>query len=256
MPHQSGYLSVVSVLELEIGILLVGRRDRKQGAILRSWMDGHVLTSFSGRILVVDTAVAQRGASLRVPNPHSDRDALIASTALVRGMTVVTRNVSDFQATGVAVIKPLAVTFRRGSDSHSSAVCFAGRTGADSRTHSGGGEEVLQKKNVRFSKQKLRKSLPPSSKRGRLRATGDPADPAELSFVCVGTVGQPNGNFDFRYIRRICEQIGQVLKTKASRHVVVIRSKILAGHEAEDSNPHLGRICRCPANSKSCYYRL
>jgi toxin FitB len=100
------YLSVISVLELEIGTLLVERRDRKQGAILRSWIDGHVLPSFSGRILAIDTVVAQRCASLHVPNPRSDRDALIAATALVHGMTVVTRNVSDFQTTGVAVVNP------------------------------------------------------------------------------------------------------------------------------------------------------
>jgi len=100
------YLSVVSILELEIGTLLVERRDRKQGAILRSWIDGHVLPSFSGRILAIDTVVAQRYAALHVSNPRSDRDALIAATALVHGMTVVTRNVSDFQATGVAVVNP------------------------------------------------------------------------------------------------------------------------------------------------------
>jgi hypothetical protein len=100
------YLSVVSILELEIGTLLVERRDAKQGAILRAWMDSHVLPSFSGRILAVDTAVARRYASLHVPDPRSDRDALIAATALVHGMTVVTRNVSDFQTTGVAVINP------------------------------------------------------------------------------------------------------------------------------------------------------
>lgn len=106
LPAASLYLSVISVLELEIGILLVERRDRKQGAILRGWIDRHVLPSFSGRILAVDAAVAQRCASLHVPNPRSDRDALIAATALVHGMTVVTRNVSDFQATGVAVVNP------------------------------------------------------------------------------------------------------------------------------------------------------
>ena len=100
------YLSVVSILELEIGILLVERRDRKQGAILRTWIDQYVLPTFSGRILAIDTAVAQRCASLHVPNPRSDRDALIAATALVHGMTVATRNESDFQATGVAVVNP------------------------------------------------------------------------------------------------------------------------------------------------------
>jgi predicted nucleic acid-binding protein len=106
LPTDSLYLSVVSVLELEIGALLVERHDRKQGAILWAWMEGHVLPSFSGRILAIDTAVAHRCASLHVPNPRSDRDALIAATALVHGMTVVTRNESDFQATGVAVLNP------------------------------------------------------------------------------------------------------------------------------------------------------
>ena len=106
LPSANLYLSVVSVLELEIGILLVERRDPKQGAILRTWMDGHVLPSFSGRILAIDTVVAQRCALLHVPNPRSDRDALIAATALVHGMTVATRNVSHFLATGVAVVNP------------------------------------------------------------------------------------------------------------------------------------------------------
>ena len=109
LPAANLYLSVVSVLELEIGILLVERRDRKQGAILRAWIDGHVLPSFAGRILAIDTVVAQRCASLHVPNPRSDRDALIAATALVHGMTVVTRNVSHFQATGVTVFNPWQV---------------------------------------------------------------------------------------------------------------------------------------------------
>lgn len=82
------------------------RRDRKQGAILRAWMDGHVIPTFAGRILAIDTAVAQRGAALYIPNPRSDRDALIAAVALVHGMTVVTRNVSHFQPLGVAVVNP------------------------------------------------------------------------------------------------------------------------------------------------------
>jgi toxin FitB len=106
LPAASLYLSVVSILELEMGILLVERRDPKQGGILRAWMDGHVLPSFSGRILAIDTVVAQRCAALHVPTPRSDRDALIAATALVHSMTVVSRNVTHFQPTGVAVVNP------------------------------------------------------------------------------------------------------------------------------------------------------
>jgi len=109
LPAADLYLSVVSILELEIGILLVERRDRERGKILRTWMDGHVLPSFAGRILAIDTVVAQRCASLHVPNPRSDRDAVIAATALVHGMTVVTRNVSHFQTTGVPVVNPWQV---------------------------------------------------------------------------------------------------------------------------------------------------
>jgi len=111
VPSSSLYISVISVLELEIGILLIdrrdnGRRDKEQGAILRAWMDRHVLPTFSGRILAIDTAVAQRCAMLHVPNPRSDRDALIAATALVHGLTVATRNVADFERTGVGVVNP------------------------------------------------------------------------------------------------------------------------------------------------------
>ncbi len=106
LPSASLYISAISVLELEIGILLLGRRDKEQGAILRAWMDSHVLPTFSDRILPIDTAVAQRCATLHVPNPRSDRDALIAATALVHGLTVVTRNVADFERTGVGVLNP------------------------------------------------------------------------------------------------------------------------------------------------------
>lgn len=106
LPAASLYLSAISILELEIGVLLLERRDKKQGGILRAWMDGHVLPTFAGRILAMDMGVALRCAALHVPDPRSDRDALIAATALVHGMTVVTRNVNHFQPMGVAVVNP------------------------------------------------------------------------------------------------------------------------------------------------------
>lgn len=100
------YLSAMSVLELELGILRMERKDRRQGAQLREWMEGQVLTEFAGRILPVDAAVARRGAALHVPDPMPERDAIIAATALVHGMTLVTRNVRDFQRTGVTTLDP------------------------------------------------------------------------------------------------------------------------------------------------------
>ncbi|EDV5541888.1 type II toxin-antitoxin system VapC family toxin [Salmonella enterica subsp. enterica] len=100
------FVSSITLMELELGILSVERRDAIQGALLRTWFEQHVLPEFSGRTLPVDTAVALRCARLHVPDKRGERDALIAATALVHGMTVVTRNVADFEPTGVAIINP------------------------------------------------------------------------------------------------------------------------------------------------------
>ena len=102
------YLSVITIHELEIGVLLAERRDQSQGAVFRAWLNGHVLPAFTGRILAIDTVVAQRSARLHVPDPRPVRDGLIAATALVHGMVVVTRNVADFAPTGVATFNPWA----------------------------------------------------------------------------------------------------------------------------------------------------
>jgi predicted nucleic acid-binding protein len=100
------YLSVITVQELEIGVLLAERRDPSQGAIFRTWFEDHVLPAFAGRILPVDTVVARRCAVLHVPNLGPFRDSLIAATALVHKMTLVTRNVADFQASSVPLVNP------------------------------------------------------------------------------------------------------------------------------------------------------
>ncbi len=100
------YVSAITILELERGVLGVQRRDASQGARLRSWLDDHVRPEFSGRILPIDDAVATRCAHLHIPDRRNEADALIAATALVHGMTVVTRNVKDFEGTGVVIVDP------------------------------------------------------------------------------------------------------------------------------------------------------
>jgi predicted nucleic acid-binding protein len=100
------FLSAISVFEVEMGALRMMRRDAVQGKRLRDWIDRDVLVVFRGRILPVDAAVAVRCAQLHVPDPKAERDAFIGATALVHGMSVVTRNVRDFARMGVAVVNP------------------------------------------------------------------------------------------------------------------------------------------------------
>lgn len=100
------FVSVITIMELELGVLTIERKDAAQGAMLRTWLNQNVLPEFAERTLPIDTAVAQRCARLHVPHKHGERDALIAATALVHGMTVVTRNVADFKSTGVTVLNP------------------------------------------------------------------------------------------------------------------------------------------------------
>ena len=106
LPVANLYLSAITVLELELGALLIARKDKSQGEVLRAWIDGQILPRFEGRVLPVDTAVAQCCARLHVPDPRAERDALIAATALAHGMTVATRNVADFEATGAKLFNP------------------------------------------------------------------------------------------------------------------------------------------------------
>lgn len=102
------FLSVVTLMEIERGILQLERRDLRQGALIRHWFVRQVQPAFAGRVLPIDDAVALRCARLHVPEPRQERDALIAATALVHGMTVVTRNAADFAPTGVPLLDPWA----------------------------------------------------------------------------------------------------------------------------------------------------
>ena len=106
LPAAGTFISVISILEIELGAQLIARKDVAQGAMLRAWIDDHILSRFEGRVLVIDTVVAQRCARLHVPDRLAERDALIAATALVHGLTVATRNVADFARTGVPLVNP------------------------------------------------------------------------------------------------------------------------------------------------------
>ena len=106
VPPSDMFLSTITLLELETGALLLGRRDHGQGSLIRQWIEDRVLTAFAERILTVDTAVARRCAHLHVPNPKPYRDSLIAATALVHHLIVVTRNRADFEPMAVTVLNP------------------------------------------------------------------------------------------------------------------------------------------------------
>jgi predicted nucleic acid-binding protein len=106
VPLADIFLSAITILEIELGALSIARRDATQGRILRAWIDEQILPRFEGRILPVDAAVARRCAGLHAPDPRAERDALIAATALEHGMTIATRNVTDFEPMGVALVNP------------------------------------------------------------------------------------------------------------------------------------------------------
>ena len=106
IPAALFFLSAITLLEIERGALLVERKDATRGKVLRAWIDDQILVRFETRILPIDSAVALRCARLHIPDPRSERDALIAATGLMHGMTVVTRNVNDFLSTGVALLNP------------------------------------------------------------------------------------------------------------------------------------------------------
>ncbi len=106
VPVNQFFVSVMSLFEIERGALLIARRDTVQGRVLRSWIDDHILVRFASRILPVNEPVALRCVGLHVPNPRPERDALIAATALVHSMIIVTRNVEDFAGTGATLLNP------------------------------------------------------------------------------------------------------------------------------------------------------
>ena len=100
------WASAISLFELELGVLRAERKDAKKGRVLRNWLNGQVLAAFEGRIIAVDARVAILAAQLHIPDPQPERDALIAASAMVHGLTVVTRDEKDFRPLGVATLNP------------------------------------------------------------------------------------------------------------------------------------------------------
>lgn len=100
------FISVITLQELEGGVLLMERKDKKQGALLRAWLDDHVIPAFAGRTLSIDATIAKKCAELSVASPRSYRDSFIAATALAHQMTLVTRDVGDFEIMNVTLLNP------------------------------------------------------------------------------------------------------------------------------------------------------
>lgn len=100
------FISVITLMELEMGVRRLENKDIKQGQVLRQWLDAQVKPRFIDTCLAIDTEVALCCARLHVPDPRPDRDALIAATALTHQLTLITRNTKNFVATGVALVNP------------------------------------------------------------------------------------------------------------------------------------------------------
>lgn len=99
-------ISIITVMEIDVGVQRLQRRDPSAAHVFQQWLDKQVVAGFRGRILPVDLSCVHMIASLHVPDPAPEHDAIIAGTALAHHLTVVTRNTVDFMRTGVPVVNP------------------------------------------------------------------------------------------------------------------------------------------------------
>jgi toxin FitB len=99
------FVSVITMHELKLGILLAKRKDADKASVYESWYD-QVALVFKDKILPIDIHVIHHSAQLNVPNPRPISDCLIAATALANNLVIVTRNTKHFEGTGVRLINP------------------------------------------------------------------------------------------------------------------------------------------------------
>ncbi|CDZ46374.1 type II toxin-antitoxin system VapC family toxin [Neorhizobium galegae] len=105
-PMNDAFISAVTIMEVQFGIQQESKKDPEFAANLARWLQSHLLVDFSDRILPFDKAIALRTGTLPTPDKRPSPDAMIAATALHHGLTVVTRNISDFEPLGVPCLNP------------------------------------------------------------------------------------------------------------------------------------------------------
>ncbi|HEX6904554.1 MAG TPA: type II toxin-antitoxin system VapC family toxin [Thermoanaerobaculia bacterium] len=101
------YLSALTVGEIRKGIENIRRRDERTADVLETWL-GELVTTHSDRILPIDEGIAEQWGRFNVPDPLPVLDSLLAATASVHGLTLVTRNVKHVERTGVDCLNPFS----------------------------------------------------------------------------------------------------------------------------------------------------
>lgn len=103
------FLSVLVIGEIRRGVERIRRRDPQAAAALESWLS-RVITNHSDRLLPIDREIAEEWGRMNAARPLSAIDSLLAATAKIHGLTLVTRNIADIATTGVAYLNPFEET--------------------------------------------------------------------------------------------------------------------------------------------------